>query len=778
MIVDGTTSETGEAVGVRYAHSTNGPIDAWEPLEEHLRMVAEGDVSLGVAGAADFADAFGAADWGRVLGWWHDLGKYSEAFQEYLKCSADRADVHGAEFRGSVDHSTAGARCAVEQFGNIGRLLAYCIAGHHAGLPDWEPGPAGLRQRLAKRIDPTGSVPRAVLNQTAPQLPAFHWRHQARALAFQIAFFVRMVFSSLVDADYLATESFMQPGRRAQRPKNSSTPANLLCRLDDYLAHLNQSSGETLVNRCRREVLETCRQRAELRPGLFSLNVPTGGGKTLSSLAFGLSHARAHGLRRVVYAIPFTSIVEQTASIFRTAMGDLDGAVLEHHSNIDPADPARETERSRLAAENWDATLIVTTNVQFFESMFAARASRCRKLHRLAKSVIILDEAQTLPPELLAPTLAALEELSRNYGSTIVLCTATQPAIEARKGFPIGLTDVRPIVEDSISLHEALRRTCVEVAGLLDDDEIATRLSGETQVLCIVNSRRHAADLFKRLTSRSAGRENECLHLSADLCPAHRAEVVAEIRRRLDAEGPEPCRVISTQVIEAGVDVDFPTVYRAAAGLDSIAQAAGRCNREGRRETGQVIVFDYDDRDHRPPPFIKRAAALAREVIQDQAADLLSPGAIEEFFRLQYWQQGGDDGSGWDRGRGEGRPSVMECFAAKGLECQFRAAAERYRLIEDTQTPVLVPWGQHGRELRRELEGMSDPPDSKRLRGWDRRAQRYVVGVFDSAFRALMDNRVILERHGRYYLGNDDAYDARLGLNPEAVGLDAEGLIQ
>ncbi len=388
-----------------FAHTKEGrPPEEWEPLDEHLRGVG----SL----ARDFAAAFGSGACGELVGLWHDLGKYSRAFQDYLRASAGGDDPHRSEVLGRVDHSTAGAQHAA-RLGVPGRLLAYCIAGHHAGLPDDEGGESGLSSRLEKRVEPTDAVPPELLAKPLPPLPKLDLGGNRERAPFALAFWTRMLFSCLVDADFLATEWFMNPERAAQRPKSRVMPAQLLGRLDEHLDQKQRTAADTAVNRRRREVLAACRDKADLAPGLFSLNVPTGGGKTLSSLAFALTHAVAHGLRRVVYAIPFTSIIEQTADVFRTTLGDLRSEVLEHHSNMEPDDPERQSVRSRLAAENFDAPLVVTTNVQLFEALFANRTSRCRKLHRLARSVIILDEAQTLPPRLLAPTLAALEEFAR-----------------------------------------------------------------------------------------------------------------------------------------------------------------------------------------------------------------------------------------------------------------------------------------------------------------------------------------------------------------------------
>lgn len=762
-----------------YAHTLPPPKTRgdWELLLDHLHRVAEGDGAT-LAGAASFAEAFNGQDWGRLLGWWHDLGKYSAAFQEYLSASMaaeEGEDGRRLETAGRVDHSTAGARHAA-QLGPLGQILAYCIAGHHAGLPDNVGGASGLSIRLKKQVDPFGAAPAEILGRSLPVPPRFRPYGNRQRNAFTLAFFTRMLFSCLVDADFLASEWFMNSERAAHRPGAGALPMDLLVRLDAHLAEKERSSQDTEVNRRRREVLAACRQKAMLSPGLFSLNVPTGGGKTLSSLAFALTHAAKHELRRVIYVIPFTSIIEQTADVFRNALGDLAGEVLEHHSALDQDDPKRQSERSRLAAENWDAPVIVTTNVQIFESLFASRTSRCRKLHRLARSVIVLDEAQTLPANLLAPSLAAMDELARNYGTTIVLCTATQPAVERRDGFAIGLEGVTPIIDDPQSLHDALQRTDVQPVGMLTDEEIIERLVKERQVLCIVNSRGHAAELFRRLNDPDA------LHLSACMCAAHRSEVVGKIRHRLDPTVNEACRVISTQVIEAGVDVDFPAVYRAAAGLDSVAQAAGRCNREGllknssgQPQSGRVLVFDYDEQAHRPPPFIRRAAGHFREVASDHVADLIAPKAVEAYFRLHYWQQGGDGGRGWDEGRE--KKSIMRCFGGEDgdpLHHQFREAAEHYQLIEDTQTPIIVPYGKRGQALIRELERMPDLPEPNRLRGLDRAAQRYVVGVREHALDKMLRNHVLLERHGRYYLANEAAYDANLGLTFEAVGLGIE----
>ena len=732
-----------------YAHShpTSRALEDWESLEDHLLEVA--------ALAGGFAESFGARDWGYLSGLWHDLGKYSDAFQSYLRSSTTEGDAHQSDTGGRVDHSTAGAQHVLKQ-GALGRFLAYVIAGHHAGLPDNIAETSSLEKRLRKVLESYDSAPPDMLAQQLPSPVMLNRNGSGASPAFTTSFFIRMLFSCLVDADFLATEKFMNPAQASQRPSGTNLSV-LLERLESQLDRLESSSDDTPVNRSRRQVLAACRSKAESPPGLFSLNVPTGGGKTLSSLAFALRHSVKNGLRRVVYAIPFTSIIEQTVAVFREAMGDREEHVLEHHSNLEPDDPARQSVTSRLSAENFDAPIVVTTNVQLFESLFANRTSRCRKLHRLARSVIILDEAQALPPRLLAPTLAALDELVRNYGSTLVLCTATQPAVEKREQFPIGLSEITAIIESPDQLHRALRRTRSELAGTLTNSELTDRLRGDRQVLCIVNTRRHAAELYDILEDDSA------LHLSASMCAAHRSDVVAEMKRRLPPVCNAPCRVISTQVIEAGVDVDFPIVYRAVSGLDSITQAAGRCNREGRlisesgeSKLGRVVVFDYDEREHRPPPFVRVASGHFRQITPDHMDDLLAPAAVHAFFRLNYWQQGGD-GDGWDQGR-EGQ-SVMECFGGADhdpLHHQFRQAAERYQFIDDTQTPIIVPYGQRGRALIDDLQRIPESALPGHLRAFDRAAQRYTVSVHDKMLSELVQQGLALERHQRHYLVGDN----------------------
>ena len=731
-----------------YAHSVaERPTTEWEPLEVHLKAVA--------SQAASFAERFSAKDWAALAGRWHDLGKYAEEFQQYLR-KANGLEAH-IEMTSRVDHSTAGAQHAHRTLVPLGRLIAYCIAGHHAGLPDATGGGAGsaLDARLEKAIPDWSAAPADILKATTLEFPKLTFDSKdAKRASYQISLFCRFLFSALVDADFLATETFMSPERSQLRPAHRVNIATLKRTLD---AHLNQMSTQldtsvqssTTVATCRKTVLEACRDAATDGTGLFSLMVPTGGGKTLSSLAFALDHAQTHGMDRVIYAIPFTSIVEQTADVFRNVFESLatydDPVVLEHHSNLEPS---HETAQSRLASENWDARLVVTTNVQFFESLFASRPSHCRKLHRLVNSVIILDEVQTLPVTLLKPCLAVLRELAADYHCSIVLCSATQPAVEWREGFQIGLRGVKPIIKEPQTLYTQMKRVTVESLGTLTDDVLCQRLSQDEQMLCIVNTRTHARNLFDQLSATS-GPEG-LFHLSTLMCGEHRRQTLRDIRERLDQH--QPCRVISTQLIEAGVDVDFPTVYRALTGVDSIAQAAGRCNREGRQRNGRMFVFEPDNL--RLQGWLASTESSTRELMP-MFPDLLSIEAIEEYFRLQYWKHE----TQWDK------KQIMDMFGhdPERFHFQFRSASSAFRMIEDEGVSVMVPWNDTAEHLIERLR------QAERSRTLYRQLQRYFVRALPNMVRALgtdlekFDDETVV-------LINTHCYDEHTGLRVDRAG--------
>ena len=590
---------------------------------------------------------------------------------------------------------------------------------------------------------------------------------------FSQAFLTRMLFSCLVDADFLETERFYAEAKDAPVERGGHLDLDTLReRLRVYMAQLRAEAASTPLNALRAEVLDKAIERAMLSPGLFTLTVPTGGGKTLASLSFALEHAVRHGLRRVVYVIPFTSIIEQAAQVFREALNTNDN-VLEHHASFDweRAAEARGDDgegpdglaKLRRAAENWDVPIIVTTAVQFFESLFAARTSRCRKLHNLAGSVIVLDEAQTLPIALLRPCMAALQELSANYNASIVLCTATQPALRQQDGFTNGfpIDDSRELAPEPKSLYARLKRVKVEhLTGPVPDETIAARFTEQQQgqMLCIVNSRAHARALFEAIRELPGA-----AHLTTLMCPRHRRLELATLRERLKRK--EPVRLVSTSLIEAGVDIDFPEVWRAAAGLDSIAQAAGRCNRESRLVLGRVVVFEPDEAQ--PPAALKAFWQAARPVLRHHD-DPLTLDAVQHFFRELYWQKGD---AAFDTARVDGRPGILPAISERAPDASFPFAsiAAAFRLIDDVMEPVVVPWragvdDDDAESVLSRIAGM-DRPLARDLR----RLQQYTVPIAPRAREAWLAAGVLRPVHpalGDTLLRFDnlDYYDPQTGV--------------
>lgn len=773
----------------------------WHGLVDHLQAVSQL--------AAGFAAEFGP-EWGRLAGLWHDLGKFRPGFQAYIRLDAD-APIEGRLPQTSdKTHSAAGALHALTLFRqrwgaggeSAARGLAYVIAGHHAGLSNWtaEDNAGGLDARLlgtgAPACQREYDEAQAACQAHAPEmlpLPAEFDLRQALAgipgvrtgNPLALSLWVRMLFSALVDADFLDTEAFMD-GQRARARQGHLPIADYKARLDDHLHAMSsrvaeQGRKDDAVMTARARVLAHCRDKAALPRGVFTLAVPTGGGKTLSSLAFALAHAAAHGHRRVVYAIPYTSIIEQTADVFAGIFGR--DAVVEHHSQADAADNgSTETQRSRLACENWDAPLIVTTNVQLFESLFAARTSRCRKLHRLAGSVIVLDEAHLLPPDFLQPILDALSVLVAHYGVTLLLCTATQPVLTATQRFDArrslrGLPAPTPIVDDEPALYAALRRTRVhwpdDLLAAEPLEGVAERVAAHDAVLVIVNTRADAAELLNLLDQRC---DEPPLHLSAAMCGQHRADVIAQVRARLaDRQAgtdARPLRVVSTQLVEAGVDIDFPVVFRALAGLDSIAQSAGRCNREGRLPhgaQGQVHVFVRDI--PRALTHVRLGAQATRSVraaTGDTGAELMPPD-FETYFRLYH----GDIDT--DRHR------IVELLSRDkaSFAFQFRTAADRFRLVDDAdQAGVIVPYGLAGTEGS-DIDLAVRALENKHSDRWLlRKLQRYTVNVRTRVLRPWQARGDVLEvLPGLYVLKDERRYDSRLGLIPEGTALDAASFV-
>ncbi|WP_238539971.1 CRISPR-associated endonuclease Cas3'' [Corallococcus macrosporus] len=706
-------------------------------LREHLEAVGQWGARL--APREDLRAPSLAA------GRWHDLGKYTRDF--WFRIRAENQFEAHLEKEGAPerDHSTAGALWALTRDSRL-LPLALAIAGHHAGLPD--------RPKFKERV---GRMEKHALLEDARarcDVPAllngplgFDPEVLTRLKPRQLELWTRMLFSVLCDADFLDTEAFFDTSRSSAR-EVPVTLTQLSERLRDFLAEKQRGAPDTEVNRVRREVLASALASAAQRPGVFSLTVPTGGGKTLTSMAFALEHALAHGLQRVIVAIPYTSIIEQSAEVYRQAFRGREHAVIEHHSAVDPA---RETPLNRVASENWDAPIIVTTTVQLLESLFAHRPSACRKLHRVARSVIVLDEAQTLPPALLAPILDGLGSLVADYGCSVVISTATQPVLGRRPDFQEGLPEPREIVPASVRAFERLRRVKVrwpEPGGKLPYAELAEAVAAEQDVLAIVHLRDDARRLCELVDARLGS--SDTLHLSALMCPEHRSRVLAEIKAR--KRRGQPVRLVATQLVEAGVDLDFRVVYRGLGGLDALAQAAGRCNREGLLEgLGELRVYEPETQ---PPRGVPRAAQeVTRGMLAQRAdLDLFASENFQRYFERLYATRRLDE-------------KGIQALRAK---LHFEEVSMAFKLVEDEwSAAVVVPYA--GCEaLLEELRQLG--PSRERLRA----LQRFTVTVPRELRDAwLARDLARLASETVAYLGPEHApaYHERFGLLRDQVGI-------
>lgn len=691
----------------------------FQPLKEHIENVGER--------AAQFAAAFDAAEHGREAGLLHDIGKYSSKGQK-----RQRDPEHTAK----VDHSSAGAQ---EAFRRKDPMAAFAVAGHHGGLPDF--GSRGdtdggtLCSRLNKPLtggdDPSAWKQEIVLPSSIP-MPS--WAVNCQEGRVQ-ALYTRMLFSCLVDADFLDTENALQ----GPQPRGGYAPlAALWEKLQGHVAPwLKEPKNELCAKRS--DILRRCLQGGEEEKGLFTLTVPTGGGKTVSSLAFALSHAVRHGMERIIYVIPYTSIIEQNAKVFAEILGEEN--VLEHHSQTELADEKGDSEtpdarRRRLACENWDAPVIVTTAVQFFESLYAAKTSRCRKLHNLADGVVIFDEAQTLPVPFLKPCISAIGELVRHYSATAVLCTATQPELGRLFNELAPELSIREIAPEPDELFEFFRRVSFQREGQLSNEELAARLTETEQVLCIVNTRKRAREIFQLLP------EEGRFHLSTLMTPQDRKRVLDAVRERLKER--KPCRVVSTSLVEAGVDVDFPAVWREVAGLDSILQAAGRCNREGKKSAAESIVHVFRS-DGKIPSMIKTNVAAAESVLH-QFEEINTRPAIHAYFQQLLWAKG-------DAALDE--KNILQSESA----FTFRNTAEKFHLIDENTVTVYIP----SKADSGDIQALRDKQFSK---GLLRRLSQSAVNLYDTECQKLMENGALemFAEDGYAILLNPNMYSDECGL--------------
>ena len=689
--------------------------DRIQTVLEHLTGTAQ------LAGA--FADAFGKQEWGYCCGMLHDIGKYSEEFQKKIKYDTNE----------QVDHSTAGTKLCMEK-GGYYSLLAYCIAGHHAGLPDYGNTeiPSSLCGRLKKKICDYQAYQYEVKIPKIETDPFV--RKPNKNFDFSLSVFMRMIYSCLVDADFLDTEKFMKNG---QTGRNSGQNMEILLeKLENHVQPWLENQDLNSINGRRTEILKACMEAGKEERGLFHLTVPTGGGKTIASLAFALRHAVFHHMDHIIYVIPYTSIIEQNAEVFRNILGEEN--VLEHHCNVD-YDSSEDLKPMQLASENWDKPVIVTTSVQFFESLFANTSSKCRKLHNIANSVVIFDEAQMLPVDYLKPCIAMMETLMEDYRSSMVLCTATQPALDKIFIGERTFVELCPNVKEQF---EFFRRVTYQNLGYVPIDQLAGQLQKEKQALCIVNTKKCAQELYRKLKVEGV------YHLSTSMYQKHRKRILAQIRERLKQK--KKCILISTSLVEAGVDLDFCHVYRQIAGVDSIIQAAGRCNREGQEKAEDSIVFVFDVTDSKIAPSQRLPVDIAKAILQE-TDDISDLDSITEYFKRLYRF----------REQSLDKKNIMGKFQEH--KYNFETAAKKFRLIEEDTRTILVPVEQEAEELLAELkhQGFS----KERMR----KASQYCIQVYDNLFKILWDAGMIQEISSDatefYELVKLDQYTEDMGLD-------------
>lgn len=699
-----------------------------QTIKEHL---------MGTAVKAErFAAAFDCGDIGYLCGLMHDIGKYSDEFQRRI---LDPEHVR------KVDHSTAGAR-ELRELSPDYIPLAMTVAGHHSGLMDGgsrkvcEAHDGTFWGRLKNRIPEYRDWKEEIVPGEV-RLPGFCL--EGGRPGFTMSFFIRMIYSCLVDADYLDTEEFMNRGMQ-ERESGASVP-ELLGRFEEYIAgwlnqsEFNSAEQEALCQRRNRILLNCMEKGTTLDRGLYTLTVPTGGGKTTASLGFALRQMQKHQMDRVIYVIPYTSVIDQNAAVFSKILGVEN--VLEHHSGVlyEMTEDQAQNEinyRKALATENWDRPVVVTTAVQFFESLFASKSSGCRKLHNIANSVIIFDEAQTLPVFYLEPCVAAMAELVAHYKSTVVLCTATQPALEEIFGKYLPDTHIAEICEDVEELYVQFRRTRIRDIGAITMDGLCEKLAEKEQFLCVVNQRKIAQELYENLE----GEGRYCL--TTLLYPASRKEKITEIKERLDKG--LPCRVFATSLVEAGVDLDFPEVYRQEAGLDSVIQAAGRCNREGKRpvENSIVPVFRLEGSSS---PFLAQNIAALREIkrnlAQKKDADLGDLNAISFYFQFYRELLGTENLD---------KKEIMKAFE-RGIDGNcfpFATVAEQFMLIENETTPVYLPVGEGKMLVDQLVTGQTD-------RNLFRKLGQYSVNVYPDHLKALSESGCLERLDDAVYILRD-----------------------
>lgn len=749
-----------------FAHVKQKEDDSWaEPhfLVDHLNDTANK--------AGTFASEFENKDWAELAGFWHDLGKFLPAWQKYLcRKSGFDPEAHIEESNNRPNHSTAGAVLAIQKlqknYKDAAKLLAYVVGGHHSGLPDWEPQ---LHSRImdenhslikddlekVKQVDEA----KQFLDKSIPSsTPAIYKNSIDKCANEQLHLWIRMLFSCLVDADFLDTEKYMEEKKRG----GYLSIDKLKKRFDNYMS---EKKSDSELNNKRNGILKRCREKAELKPGVFSLTVPTGGGKTLASMAFALEHAIKYDKKRIIVAIPYTSIIEQTSKVFKYG-SDIDeeikklkeagkflfgeDQVIEHHSNLDPES---ESSKNRLASENWDAPIIVTTNVQLFESLFANRTSACRKIHNITNSIIILDEAQMLPQGYFRPILSVLKGLVNHFGVSVVLMSATQPTLKGKIGSDTnmieGLDNVTEIIDDPDSLAKDFKRVEFLLPKELNKtkswEEVSEELKNYEQVLCVVNTRSDCRQLHKLMPEGT-------IHLSGFMCGEERSEIISEIKIKLKKK--EPVKVISTQLVEAGVDIDFPVVYRALTGFDSIAQAAGRCNRENKLEDGGKVVVFVPPKPS-PSGFLRKAEDAGKAIIRNHPDEEFTPSLYSEYFKYLYSNLNSFD--------------EVDFYShlvrdASSFDFQFRSFAEKFNMIDSSKQFSIIVWYESPKSGKGSLKLIEQLKYAGASKDLLRKLQRYIVNVPTACFNNIRNAGYVEDTNGYWVQKDPNLYKPGLGL--------------
>ena len=687
-----------------------------QTIKEHLTGTAR------LAG--QFSEKFGSEDWGYCGGMLHDIGKYSKEFQKKIK----------EDTNNMVDHATAGAQLCMKK--NL-LILSYCIAGHHAGLPDYG--------NTSERSSLSGRCKKKICNYEAYkeeiQVPEVYSElFDLKTVSnpdFSLSTFIRMIYSCLVDADFLDTEYFMKNGL-VERQSGQSMDV-LLKKLENHISDWLKNNDIDTVNGRRTEILRNCIEEGKRDRGIFRLTVPTGGGKTIASLAFALKHAVQHHIDRIIYVVPYISVIEQNAAVFREILGNEN--VLENHCNVDYED-SEELKLMQLASENWDKPIVVTTNVQFFESLFSNKSSKCRKIHNIANSVVILDEAQMLPMDYLIPSTAMLQELVQNYKTSMVLCTATQPALDKFFGQIKNFIELCPRMEEQF---EFFKRVTYQNIGNISKENMVERLKEEHRTLCIVNTRKRAQELYQLLKSEGV------YHLSTTMYPKHRKRVLENVNERLKNKN-EKCILIATSLVEAGVDLDFLSVYKQIAGVDSLIQAAGRCNRNGNESAEESKVYIYDFEDSEVTPSQQKKIDVTKSVVQDYE-DISDLECITDYFKRLYKFHG----------RNLDKKDIMEEFHQG--KYNFAKVAKEFRLIEQDTKTIFICKEPEAEEILDEIK--TKGTSKERMR----RAGQYCVQIYGNFFDELngagMLQLVSEDIQEFYELVSMNQYSEDYGLNYE-----------